>query len=75
MCNEDKTDTSTLQDKLKVANDKVDARIDDIWAEAEENLRKLANKNTKKNEQGQTVLSSDSPYRKEEGWEYSTKDE
>lgn len=34
----------------------------------------LAEKNTVRNKDGLTVVTSDSPYRKEEGWESSVKD-
>lgn len=33
-----------------------------------------ARKNTVKNKDGQTVLTKDSPYRDEEGWELSVKE-
>jgi|GEM_PF-4222930 len=59
-------DTSTIQEKLKLANNKVDARIDDIWTESKQNLWELANRNIIKNEQGQTVLSSDGSYREDD---------
>lgn len=36
-------------------------------------LWNLANKNTVKNSNGQTVLTNDSPYRKEDGWESDIK--
>lgn len=34
-------DMHTLQERLDIANKKVDLRIDDIWGKAEDNLKKL----------------------------------
>ena len=40
----------TLKDRLAEANKKVDSRLDDIWAKAEDNLKKLEEEYKKCNE-------------------------
>ena len=43
-------DMLTLKDRLAEANKKVDSRLDDIWAKAEDNLKKLEEEYKKCNE-------------------------
>lgn len=42
MCfNEEENDMSTVQERLSIANEKVDSVIDDLWAKGEKNLKRL----------------------------------